>query len=342
MIIEPRIHYAAGSTGQIAYAWHGDGPRLLFLGGLPFCNAELCVAFNSTFFEPLSASFRMAWLDFNGCGLSRGGDTDFSLQALCSDVEAVMRALDWESFHIVGRNAGAVVALAFAASFGDRVTSVVAVDAWLGDVPPDTPFRRVSRFLEETHWEEFTEVLAVASLRFRDPQRASSLAAYMRACVDQETFLKSQAARPAYDLRPYLEHILAPVLIVENRSAPGDEFEGRKLATGIRGAELKLVDDASYAGLATIVADFIGTTGPPDGALKGAPPADGAPAFSLLSSRELEVLRLMSVGRTNAQIAGELVISPHTVSRHITHIFEKTGAVNRAEAARWATHRGLD
>ena len=27
MIIEPRIHYAPGSNGQIAYAWHGDGPR---------------------------------------------------------------------------------------------------------------------------------------------------------------------------------------------------------------------------------------------------------------------------------------------------------------------------
>jgi DNA-binding CsgD family transcriptional regulator len=60
-----------------------------------------------------------------------------------------------------------------------------------------------------------------------------------------------------------------------------------------------------------------------------------------LSQRELEVLRLVAAGRTNRQIAAELVISLHTVTRHVSNIFDKTGASNRAEAVTYAHIRGV-
>ena len=56
-----------------------------------------------------------------------------------------------------------------------------------------------------------------------------------------------------------------------------------------------------------------------------------------LSPRETEVIRLIALGRTNQQIADELVISLHTVARHVANIFDKTGAANRTEAARLVT-----
>jgi DNA-binding CsgD family transcriptional regulator len=52
-----------------------------------------------------------------------------------------------------------------------------------------------------------------------------------------------------------------------------------------------------------------------------------------LSPRELEVLRLVASGKSNAQIAADLVLSVHTVARHIANILEKTGTANRTEAA---------
>jgi DNA-binding NarL/FixJ family response regulator len=61
----------------------------------------------------------------------------------------------------------------------------------------------------------------------------------------------------------------------------------------------------------------------------------------VLSARELEVLRLIAAGRSNAQIAEALVISPNTVGRHVSNIFDKTGAANRAEAAAYALRNGL-
>ena len=60
-----------------------------------------------------------------------------------------------------------------------------------------------------------------------------------------------------------------------------------------------------------------------------------------LSLREEEVLRLIVAGKTNPEIARTLFISLHTVNRHVTNIFSKTGTANRVEAALYADRSGL-
>lgn len=60
-----------------------------------------------------------------------------------------------------------------------------------------------------------------------------------------------------------------------------------------------------------------------------------------LSEREQTVLLLVARGHSNAQIANELVISQHTVVSHVRSIFNKTGAHNRTQAARFAYRAGL-
>jgi HD-GYP domain-containing protein (c-di-GMP phosphodiesterase class II) len=60
-----------------------------------------------------------------------------------------------------------------------------------------------------------------------------------------------------------------------------------------------------------------------------------------LTSREVEVLRLLARGLSNREIASRLVISPKTVSHHVEHIYAKTGTTNRALASLFAAHHGL-
>ncbi|MEP7115411.1 MAG: helix-turn-helix transcriptional regulator, partial [Ilumatobacteraceae bacterium] len=70
-----------------------------------------------------------------------------------------------------------------------------------------------------------------------------------------------------------------------------------------------------------------------------APPA--STTFDGMSQRELEVLRLIAEGRSNREIGEQLFISQHTAANHVRSILQKTGCVNRAEAAAYAVHRGL-
>jgi DNA-binding NarL/FixJ family response regulator len=116
-----------------------------------------------------------------------------------------------------------------------------------------------------------------------------------------------------------------------------------------RGAELSLE---------AVIAEAIET--PAKGApAKGAPagPTPAPPARSVaegpgaatggrplpkgLSAREAEVLRLVAAGLTNRQIAGELVLSEKTVSRHVENIFAKLNVASRAAAAAFAVREGL-
>ncbi|HUA06802.1 MAG TPA: HD domain-containing phosphohydrolase [Solirubrobacteraceae bacterium] len=60
-----------------------------------------------------------------------------------------------------------------------------------------------------------------------------------------------------------------------------------------------------------------------------------------LTTREIEVLRLLARGLSNKQIASELVISPKTTGSHVEHIYRKIDASNRAQASLFAIRHGL-
>jgi DNA-binding NarL/FixJ family response regulator len=70
-------------------------------------------------------------------------------------------------------------------------------------------------------------------------------------------------------------------------------------------------------------------------------PALPPSAFPDLTEREREILTHIAVGKTNAEIAEELVISLKTVSNHVSNIFAKLQVVDRAQAAIRAREAGL-
>lgn len=75
-------------------------------------------------------------------------------------------------------------------------------------------------------------------------------------------------------------------------------------------------------------------------AVVNAAPATGALPDGL-TSREVDVLKLIAAGLSNTEIAGALVVSGATVKTHVNHIFAKTGARDRAQAVRYAYEHGL-
>jgi ATP/maltotriose-dependent transcriptional regulator MalT len=100
--------------------------------------------------------------------------------------------------------------------------------------------------------------------------------------------------------------------------------------------------DACTLELEAALADFVQLGALPDAVcverLLGRTP-DGAAHG--LSPRELEVLRLLATGKSNREIAATLVISEHTVARHVQNIFAKLRVSSRAAATAFAFEHGL-
>jgi DNA-binding NarL/FixJ family response regulator len=67
----------------------------------------------------------------------------------------------------------------------------------------------------------------------------------------------------------------------------------------------------------------------------------GADPLSALTSRELDVLRLVAAGKPNKEIAAELAISERTARTHVSRILQKLRLTSRTQAALWAVREGL-
>jgi DNA-binding CsgD family transcriptional regulator len=114
------------------------------------------------------------------------------------------------------------------------------------------------------------------------------------------------------------------------------------LRRGQRAEARRLFGEASSHFEATGAKLYLDRVGARLAAVGGAAMQPPAPAYpDGLSGREVEVLRLVAAGRSNAQIAEELVLSPHTVVRHVSNIMTKTGSLNRTGAAAYAREHDL-
>jgi non-specific serine/threonine protein kinase len=109
------------------------------------------------------------------------------------------------------------------------------------------------------------------------------------------------------------------------RAAMGDEAFEAEYATG------RTLD------LAQVLATLTRT----DTAAEQTPTAESGEAVSVLTPRELDVLKLVVQGLSNPDIARRLVLSEHTVHRHLANILRKLGLSSRAAAAAWGVHTGL-
>lgn len=97
-------------------------------------------------------------------------------------------------------------------------------------------------------------------------------------------------------------------------------------------------NDAALDAMTRWIAAGFGSPLPPRERRRRRAAASGAAA---LTGREVEVLRLLAAGKTNRQIAADLVISANTVSHHLRNTFAKTASTNRTEAAAFAHANGL-
>jgi DNA-binding CsgD family transcriptional regulator/pimeloyl-ACP methyl ester carboxylesterase len=140
------------------------------------------------------------------------------------------------------------------------------------------------------------------------------------------------------DAGPLLDRVRAPTLVLHRQNDRAIPFAlGRELAAGVPGARfvplqgrdhLPWIGDVGSVLRPTLA--FLGTALAPD-------EVDGSP----LSEREREILALVARGFSNAEIASQLVLSPHTVHRHVANLRRKLRQPSRAAAVAEAARLGL-
>jgi predicted ATPase/DNA-binding CsgD family transcriptional regulator len=129
-----------------------------------------------------------------------------------------------------------------------------------------------------------------------------------------------------------LGHALEPL---ETRLADQD----RQRLRAAMGAE---AFDAEYAaGRALDLAQVLAALGSQDAASEQARAAVPGEAATVLTPRELDVLKLVAQGLSNPDIARQLFLSEHTVHRHLANILRKLNLSSRASAAAWGVRTGL-
>jgi two-component system, NarL family, response regulator NreC len=118
-------------------------------------------------------------------------------------------------------------------------------------------------------------------------------------------------------------------------------FARQALQSGALGFVLKEAADDELLGAIRLAAEGDTYLNPRLGARLAAQPAEPVGPPDDLSDREVEVLKLIALGHTNAEIASQLYLSVRTVESHRAHIQQKTRQSTRAELVRYALEHHL-
>jgi pimeloyl-ACP methyl ester carboxylesterase/DNA-binding CsgD family transcriptional regulator len=343
--LEQEIRFCEVDGARVAYATVGSGPALL-LPALWISHLELewGVGELRAFIGGLARRRTVIRYDRLGTGLSDrpAGGLELTVAAEVRTVGALVDALGLDELSLLGISWGGCTAAAFAARAPERVRCVALVGAFVdGTRIAPAPLREALVATVRAHWGAGSRQLADVWVPGADAHTRERFARLQRAAASPEVAAAMLEAVYATDMREVLSRVPVPALVLHRREDRAMPFEqGRELAARLPHARLVALDGDLHP---PWLGDRDAVLGALTAFLDAHHPARAAPAAGdgPLSKRECEVLRLVADGLSDAEIAGRLILSPHTVHRHVANIRTKLGQPSRAAAAAYAAREGL-
>ena len=189
--MEPRIRYAQAKDGvSIAFWTLGEGVPLVFMPLIP-SHAQLAwqVPEIRRLYEGLAEGRRLVSYDSRGTGLSDRDVSDFSLDALMLDLEAVVDHLELESFALMGVSHMGMAAIAYAAHHPQRVTHLLLSASYAKAADYlKSPAVQAGRTLLDSDWELYTETAGHYAFGLGEVGQAQRYAAYFRESITQQAW----------------------------------------------------------------------------------------------------------------------------------------------------------
>jgi pimeloyl-ACP methyl ester carboxylesterase/DNA-binding CsgD family transcriptional regulator len=337
--MEQEIRYLDFEGRRLAYSTYGEGPAIV-VGPrwVSHLEEEWEDADQRPFYAELARTYRVVRFDRIGCGLSaRELDPRPTIESESRQLEAVIDAVGGQA-SIFASSCCCMAASQLAVRAPLKVDRIVYFGGYA--TRHDIPEAMRTSLVQFTRLNWGLAAQMFASL-FDPHASGDEIQKYTRM---QRKAATSEAASIFLeldlnaDLRELAPLVAVPSIVLHRR---GDRTvpisRGRELASLLPNARFVPLTGEAHVPwrddqreLFRALAGFLQHDAPPE--LDGASP---------LSSRETEVLRLVATGMSNREIASTLVLSEHTVHRHVANILRKLAQSTRAGAATHATRVGL-
>ncbi len=348
---EPEIRFAADEGRRVAWASSGEGPPLVLCG---WWMSHLELNWREprlrAFVEALGRHRTVIRYDPPGTGVSADGAAPVAtVDEAAGALAAVVESSGASAVDLLAASSGAPVGIAFAAAAPQRLRRLAIYGGYAAGEAIAGPRDRAAIVeLVREHWGLGSRVLADLFIPSADRRERDAFVAYQRQAASAETAADTLSAFYEFDVSARLGAVAAPTVVLHRREDRAIPFAlGRELAATLPDASLVPLDGADHypwfgdsGAVLAAVLKALGVAGD-ERAATAAGPAPLPPAEEDLTDRETEVLALVAGGLSDREIAERLVLSPHTVHRHVANIRTKLALPTRAAAVAAATRRGL-
>jgi pimeloyl-ACP methyl ester carboxylesterase/DNA-binding CsgD family transcriptional regulator len=351
LVDEQTIRFTSERGRRVAWAQSGDGPPLL-LAGWWMSHLELNwqePRFRA-FVEALGRHRTVIRYDSPGTGASADGQMPSgSVEDEEAALAAVAEAAGARPADLLAASSGAPIGVAYAARHPERIRRLVFYGGYASgaDIADSRTRAEIPRLVRE-HWGIGSRVLADMFMPSADRDEREEFVHYQRRSASAEEAARALEAVYGFDVAAQLGEVEVPSVVLHRRKDRAIGFElGRELAAGLPEARLVALDGADHfpwfgdseqalrAALRALGVDQDGSALLPSA---DAPQDAGAQD---LTERETEILGLIANGLSDREIAELLVLSPHTVHRHVANLRTKLGLPTRAAVVAAAARRGL-
>ena len=350
--LRQHVRYAIASDGtRLAWAESGAGETIVKAANwLTHLEYEWASPVWKHWIQFFSLQGRFIRYDERGCGMSDWQPSTLSLDVWTSDLERIIDAAQPSGpITLLGISQGAATCIEYAIRHPERVTRMILYGGYTrggllrGSETTQLAYQAMVNLARAAWGKDNPTFRQVFTSRFIPGGSPEQLQWFNDLCLKTaaaDVVADLLQARGRVDIVSSLHKVRTPTLVLHARD---DEViplaEGRQVASGIAGAEFVELDSRNHILLdhepawrrfREAVVTFLQS---------GDARADSV--FSALSSRERQVLALITEGLSNTEIAERLQISEKTVRNHASNLFDKLGVWSRAQAIVFARDHGF-
>jgi pimeloyl-ACP methyl ester carboxylesterase/DNA-binding CsgD family transcriptional regulator len=306
--------------------------------------------------QELTNSHRLIRFDQRGCGLSDRTVVDLGFEKWVSDLEVVVEQMQVERFPLFGMSQGAAVAIEYAARHPEKVSCLILYGGiargWARSGKPIETSQALATLIRDG-WEvdnpAFRQVFTSQFMPDATKEQMDSFNELSRMSTSAGNAVRFQEEVGQIDIVSSLAEVACPTIVFHCRADARVPFEqGEQIASLIPGAifvplesrnHILLENEPAWRIFVSEFRRFTRTWGHQyqPYSVTGTPIS----AKTNLTNREVDVLRLIALGKSDRQIAEDLTLSAKTVGNHVRNILAKTDSVNRTAAAIHAARIGL-